>query len=279
MTPGSPDDPRRPTPRRETPPPTVLAWAQSLAGRVDSASGGDLAGAYLHGSAVLGGWRPDRSDVDVLFVAGREPSAGRLAVMADALTAVAPGCPGTGLECSVVTAAYARRPTQPWPFVLHVRAEAGGALGIRVVHGDTVAGDEDLLMHYVVCRSTGWALHGRPPRELIGEVARPAILGYLADELGWGLANAPEPYAVLNACRALVFAADGRIVGKVAGGQAALDRGLGPAAVLRRAPDQQLGRRPVQPPAADAAAFVTGTAAALRATARPARPDAPRTSS
>ena len=101
----------------------------------------------------------------------------------------------------------------------------------------------------------------------LGPVARPLILGYLADELGWGLAHAPECYAVLNACRALVFLADDSIVSKVAGGLTALDRSLAPPRLVRDALDQQQGRAPEQPPGPAAVSFVTGTAAALRAAA------------
>jgi hypothetical protein len=164
----------------------------------------------------------------------------------------------------VVTARQSRQPGAPWPFVLHVKAGAGP---VRVVRGNESAGDRDLLMHYAVCRAAGWSLHGPPPQELIGGIARRVILGYLADELGWGLDHAPEPYAVLNACRGLVFAADGQLVSKITGGRVALRRGLGPPAVVRRALDQQRGRRPERPPAADATAFVVATAAALRAAA------------
>ena len=102
------------------------------------------------------------------------------------------------------------------------------------------------------------------------------ILGYLADELGWGLAHAPECYAVLNACRALVFLSDGTIVSKVAGGLAALDRASAPPGLVRDALDQQQGRTPERPPGPAAISFVTGVAAALRAAAagRPAAPPA-----
>jgi Domain of unknown function (DUF4111) len=247
----------------------VVSWAERLTGLVDQASGGRLRAAYLHGSAVLGGWLAGRSDVDAMFVTCADLPAASVAAVAEVLTAGAADCPGTELECSVVTAGQARRPGAPWPFVLHVRSGAGAP---RVVRGDGSAGDRDLLMHYVVCRAAGWPLHGPPPRQVIGAVPRPVILGYLADELDWGLENALEPYAVLNACRALVYAADGTIVSKIAGGDAALGRGLAPPAIIRRALDQQLGRRPEQATATDAAAFVTATAATLRRGTNDLRP-------
>src|SRR5262249_22660434 len=115
-----------------------------------------------------------------------------------------------------------------------------------------------------VCRAAGWAVTGPRPRDIIGAVPRPTILRYLADELDWGLRHASEAYAVLNACRAMVFLSDDAIVSKIAGGQAALDRGFGPAGLIRRALGQHRGHAAEQPPERDAAEFVHATAAALR---------------
>jgi hypothetical protein len=79
-------------------------------------------------------------------------------------------------------------------------------------------------------------------------VPRRAILDYLAGELRWGIEHAPEAYAVLNACRALIYLTDQQIVSKIAGGEAALRRGAGPAEVIQRALGQQRGSEPDRPP-------------------------------
>ncbi len=186
--------------------------------------------------------------------------------MAAVLAAPQPACPGTGLECSVVTAEQAAKPQPPWPFLLHVAHAPGGGQP-KIVKGAQHPGDPDLLMHYTVCRAAGWPVYGPEPPALIGSVPRPVILGYLAGELGWGLQHRGEAYPVLNACRALVFLADGRIVSKVAGGRIALARGLGPAGVLRRALDQQQGGAPPLAVGQDAREFVLAAAATLRSAA------------
>ncbi len=241
-----------------------LRYAGRLTVLVADRCAGSLEAAYLHGSAALGGWVPERSDVDILFVIADDITGPALTAAAALLAAPGIDCPGGGLECSVVTASQAGRPTAPWPFVLHVSPAAGGP---RLVRGDAMPGDPDLLMHYAVCRAAGRPLLGPPARSQLGPVARPAILGYLADELGWGLAHAAECYAVLNACRALVYLADDAIVSKVAGGLTALDRSLAPPGLVRDALDQQQGRAPERPPRPAAVSFVTGAAAALRAAA------------
>src|SRR5262245_53745262 len=71
-----------------------------------------LTAAYLHGSAVLGGWLAERSDVDILFVVADDAVAAA-PVMAELLLNAAAGGPGRGLECSVVTAGQAARPAPP----------------------------------------------------------------------------------------------------------------------------------------------------------------------
>ena len=259
------------------PPDQVLSYARLVTGRIRGGLGGRLLAAYLHGSAVLGGWRADRSDVDMLFVTEDGADSQDIDALSAALTASAAEAPGHGLESSAVTAGQAAQPRAPWPFLLHVAVDLAGPQdpgGARIVavRGDRQPGDPDLLMHYAVCRAAGWAVHGPGPRELIGAVPRPAILGYLADELGWGLEHGTEAYAVLNAGRAQVFLADGRIVSKTEGGRIALARGFGPPEVLRRALDQQQGRATERPAGEDAVGYVQAVEGYLRSAAEAAGP-------
>jgi Domain of unknown function (DUF4111) len=243
------------------------AYAVQLTSELAEACGGELVAAYLHGSAALGGWVPELSDIDLLFVmaragAGAASADVALARAGEVLLGSAARCPGSGLECSLVTAAAAGHPAPPWPFLLHVAAGPGGQ---ELIDGRGRAGDEDLLMHYAVCRSAGVRLHGPPPPDCIGPVGRPVVLAYLAAELGWGLDHAPECYSVLNACRALAFLSGERIVSKVAGGLEAIERGIAPAGLVQRALDQQQDRAPRRTPGPEATAFVLDVAAALRA--------------
>ena len=52
-------------------PPLVETYLERLADRVHEGRPLDAVGVYLHGSAVLGGFRPDRSDLDVIVVCAR----------------------------------------------------------------------------------------------------------------------------------------------------------------------------------------------------------------
>lgn len=243
-------------------PEAVLSYAQQLAAGLALLSGGRLVGAYVHRSAALGGWIPGRSDVDLLFVAAADFDDRTLDSVSAAVLTAAVDCPGRELEISVVTAAAAAKPAPPWPYLLHV--QAGPAQPGRVIRPESPShGDEDLLIHYAVCRAAGLRAYGPPPRQLIGAIPRRSVLEYLAGELRWGVEYGSEAYAVLNACRALIYLTDDRIVSKVGGGEAALNRGTGPADLIQQALGRQRGSLPDQPPGAHARTFVLAAAAVL----------------
>ena len=247
--------------------PVPAEVARRLADDLADVAGAELVAVYLHGSAALGGWVPGRSDIDMLIVAADDIGEPTLDSMVDAIVSLQrrrppDQWPALALEISIVAASAARDPGPPCPFLRHVVTDPGGQA--RIVKPDQERDDRDLLMHYVACRTAGYPAYGPPPGDLIGPIARADILCYLADELRWSIANAPERYGVLNACRARLYLTDGAIVSKIAGGEAALERRTGPADVISRALAQQRGSRSDRPPASDAIAFVEATAAMLR---------------
>ena len=109
-----------------------VRYAERLTALVADRCGGALEAAYLHGSAALGGWVAERSDVDILFVVADDIPEAAVSAVASLLAAPGAGGPGRGLECSVVTVSQARQPAPPWPFVLHV---GSGPTGPRMVGG------------------------------------------------------------------------------------------------------------------------------------------------
>ena len=224
------------------PNPALEAYAAEVAGRLRGVLGPGLVGVYLHGSAVLGGWRAPVSDVDLLgVVTGPLDPAAKRAV-AERLTDPGLACPAAhGLELHLITAATAAAPTRLPPFELHL-AFAPGPPGRRagypvnvpatkVVDGAGVAGDPDLLLYVAVCRRCGRALLGPPPAEVFGEPPRSWLLQGAAGELGWAAGRATFAYRVLTACRAWRFLEDGVLGSKVDGGRWARDRVADPALV------------------------------------------------
>jgi streptomycin 3"-adenylyltransferase len=80
--------------------------------------GDDLVGAYLHGSAVLGGFRPD-SDVDIIIVSERRTTADEKRRLIDLLLSISGARaslrPGRPIELDIVVESEVR----PWRYPQH----------------------------------------------------------------------------------------------------------------------------------------------------------------
>jgi hypothetical protein len=197
-------------------------YALNVASAMAALFGSQLAGVYLHGSAVLGGFDARRSDIDILAVCDDPMTPAQQSAAAEALSSQRLPCPARGLELSIVTLQAARHPTAEPAFELHLTTAPDD---IKIVYGQGRSGDADLVLHFAVCRGAGRLLGpGLPAAEVFGPVADDLILAQLAGELRWGAEHAPGEYAILNACRAWRFAADGALVSKADGGRWALDR-------------------------------------------------------
>ncbi|MET9658827.1 aminoglycoside adenylyltransferase domain-containing protein [Streptomyces sp. NPDC006510] len=217
----------------------------------------DLVGVYLHGSAVLGEFRADRSDVDVLAVATESGTKAAQQAMGELVARTAARCPGTGLEMSVITAATAAS-LGSCPFEVHIRTSATETV---IIPGSGHAGDPDLVLHCAVSREHALAVCGPPAFEVFGPVPADRVGAAIGSELRWALDHAGPTYAVLNACRALRFADDGQLCSKVDGGRWYLAR-RGDNAVVAAAIAHQRGGR-TGPTAPAAAAFVAAVCGQL----------------
>jgi streptomycin 3"-adenylyltransferase len=215
----------------------VRNFTSALADALANAATDDLVGVYLHGSAVLGDWSAPASDVDVLVVVDDGVTPTTAERLAEVLGADRE-CPGAGLEASVVEAGAASQPTAPWPFVVHATTTHNGR---KVVWGTPGTGDADLILHYAVARSRGWAAYGPEPRLVVGAVRDDVVASQFAEELRWAVEHAGASYAILNACRALCFRATGTLCSKTEGGNWARARGIQPELVQGALDDRRLG--------------------------------------
>ncbi len=202
-------------------PPPVETYLECMTERVHEVLQADAVGVYLHGSAVLGGFHPERSDLDVLVVCDRPLSADQRAGLCRRLDSAALAVPAAMLELSVVTAEACRHPVAAPPYELHVNTRAD-----RCVDG-TGRNDPDLLLHFAVARQVGRLLGlGPSPRRCFAAVPRQLVLDGMALELrdAAGDERAAPEYLVLNACRNLAYHRTGRMRSKVAGGRWVLAR-------------------------------------------------------
>ncbi|HYA08954.1 MAG TPA: aminoglycoside adenylyltransferase domain-containing protein, partial [Gaiellaceae bacterium] len=131
--------------------------------------GDDLLGAYLHGSAVLGGMTPS-SDVDVLAVSRRPLRAGEPRRLYDGLIAI------TRRPRTVELTVVVHDEVQPWRYPprrelqygewFRTEYEAGRDAGLYPVD------DPDLTTLLTIVLDRGVALHGPRPQELLDPVPR-----------------------------------------------------------------------------------------------------------
>jgi predicted nucleotidyltransferase len=159
----------------------VTAYVEELAAAGTRILGDALVGVYPHGSLLLGGWSPDRSDIDVLVVVSRALTASEKSALAAAWAEESLPCPAVGLELSVVLDTVVADPTPRSAFELHVTTAPEDR---KVVDGLGHPGDLDLVLHFAVCHALG---HPGFP-----EVPRPMVLAKVTDELVWGAQHNPS---------------------------------------------------------------------------------------
>ena len=207
--------------------PGLGAYPATVAAGLTRVLGPALLGLYLHGSAAMGGWSAERSDVDLLGVVARPLSRRAKREIAARLNHPSLVCPApAGLELSLVTAAVAADPPRRPPFELHVNTGPSPQTHL----GGPAAADPDLLIHFAVCRRAGVAVAGPDPVEVFAEPPRAWLLEQAAAELRWAVRQGNFAYRVLNACRAWRYLEDDVLGSKVDGGRWARARLADPAA-------------------------------------------------
>ena len=197
--------------------------AEGFARRSAEILGDRLVGVYLHGSAVMGCFNPDRSDIDLIVVVDRPlPDAVKKTYM-DMVTGFSAMGPAKGIEMSVVTAGVCRPFAYPTPFELHFsvmhlkwyREDPDGY--IRGMNGV----DRDLAAHFTVIRQRGRCLCGASIPEVFAPVpVRDYMDSILRDVSGAEEEIAEDPmYLTLNLARVLAYKEEGLVLSKREGGE------------------------------------------------------------
>jgi predicted nucleotidyltransferase len=94
---------------------TESAQVQSILQLVDDVFGDDMPGAYLHGSAVLGGLRPT-SDLDILVVLKRRTSAAERRALVEGLLDVSGARARRGPARPVELSVVVENEVRPWRY-------------------------------------------------------------------------------------------------------------------------------------------------------------------
>ncbi len=229
--------------------------ATSVTARLREALGSNLAAIYLHGSAVLGGFDPSVSDLDLLVLCEAPLSDAEVDAVATAVERL--DLPAKGLEMSVLTRSEAINPDLGGPrFQIHAAVEQGGTA--RRVDGRASGGDRDLILHLAVCRSSGYSLAGPAPEATLPPLPDAIVERAMIDEIGWARGAGDPVYLVLTAARASAFARNRRLVSKIEAGEVDAAFPVVRAALAR----QRGGASPIDP--ADARRYADEVEARLR---------------
>jgi predicted nucleotidyltransferase len=190
----------------------------------------DLVGAagrsvILHGSLSTGGFRPGRSDIDLLVVV----DGGLTDAQATALEGVVREAdlgPAAGIDLHVVTAEAAGRPARAPALELYLGRHGGSPIALEVER--RVAASSDLVTELSMALSDGRALAGASPDEVIAPVPAEWIIDRGRHWLTtWqSLTDDAEhaAFMVLTACRIWRFALERVHCSKPRAAQWALDR-------------------------------------------------------
>ena len=186
--------------------------------------GANLVGVYLHGSLVLGSYRPAVSDLDYLIVVRRPLTlVEKQDLMTVTLQQLWPLAPAKGLEFHVLVAGAVRHFQDPCPFDFHFSPAHWQAY-----HQDpqryltTMQGtDPDLAAHLTILQTYGQVLVGAPIATVFGRVPIAAYWASITADVAAApteIQQAPL-YLTLNLCRVLAYQQQRLILSKAGGGR------------------------------------------------------------
>lgn len=189
--------------------------------------GENLVGIYLHGSAVMGCFNSQKSDLDFIIVI-RDPvsNAAKRAYM-DRVIELNRQAPAKGIELSIVRENVCNPFVYPTPFELHFSIahlnwyQTDPDDYVEKMHGT----DNDLAAHFTIIYHRGQTLYGKAIRDVFAEVSRE----HYFDSIWGDIENAQEEitenpaYIILNLCRVLAYSKENLILSKLEGGKWGLE--------------------------------------------------------
>ncbi len=187
----------------------------------------NLVGIYLHGSAVMGCFNPDKSDIDLIVVVKEPPSGQIKREYMDMVVEQNTLGPAKGIEMSIVKRDVCNPFVYPTPFELHFsvahlnRYKDNPDDYVQKMKGT----DKDLAAHFTIITNRGRCLYGEPIEEVFGAVPK---VDYM-DSIYEDIADAADEmvnntmYLTLNLARVLAYKNEGLILSKKEGGQWALE--------------------------------------------------------
>lgn len=187
----------------------------------------NLVGIYLHGSAVMGCYNPEKSDLDLIVVVKESMTEAVKRSFMDMVVELNSKGPSKGIEMSIVKKSVCKPFVYPTPFELH----------FSVAHIDWYrkdlddyiskmkGEDKDLAAHFTIITHRGKCLYGASIKDTFAEVPTQDYI----DSIWNDIVDAEEEiidnpmYLILNLARVHAYLKDGLVLSKKEGGEWALN--------------------------------------------------------
>jgi streptomycin 3"-adenylyltransferase len=188
--------------------------------------GDNLAGIYLHGSAVMGCFNPGKSDLDLIVVVNEPVSDTVKKDFMDMVVELNESAPAKGIELSVVTRNVCDPFVYPTPFELHFSVAHLGWYRndpddyIQKMNGT----DKDLAAHFTIIRSRGQCLYGAPMDEIFSPIPKYDYMDSIRNDIAEAVDEIGDNtmYLTLNLARVLAYKEEDLVLSKKEGGDWAL---------------------------------------------------------
>ncbi|MDE5590391.1 MAG: DUF4111 domain-containing protein [Acetatifactor sp.] len=187
----------------------------------------NLVGVYLHGSAAMGCFNSQKSDIDLLVVVNGDIADEIKRRYMDMVVELNAYAPKKGIEMSIVRKDVCRPFIYPTPFELHFSNthlewyQTNPSDYIDKMNGT----DKDLAAHFTIIYHRGRCLCGREIKDVFEEVSRE----FYFDSIWCDIEDAEKEimenptYMILNLCRVLAYKEDELILSKQEGGKWGLE--------------------------------------------------------
>lgn len=187
----------------------------------------NLVGVYLHGSAVMECFNPEKSDIDLIIVVNHSlPSSVKKEYM-DMVVKYNGLAPAKGIEMSIVLKDVCNPFIYPTPFELHFSSvhlkwyEDNPQDYIYKMRGN----DADLAAHFTVINHRGSCLYGAPINLVFASVPNEDYMDSIWKDIAEAKVNIGKDtmYLTLNLARVLAYKKEGLVLSKKEGGEWALN--------------------------------------------------------
>ncbi|SEN36174.1 aminoglycoside adenylyltransferase domain-containing protein [Paenibacillus sp. OV219] len=200
-------------------------FLERMADRFKLVLGENVAGIYLHGSLAMGGFNPDKSDIDIIILAKKKLSKAETTELTKQLLLLHEELPsGRGIELSVVLEAIAADFVHPAPFEYHY---SDSHRERYQTDEDYMCGgfeDPDLAAHFTIIYERGVTIYGKPIQEVFKPIDRACYVQSIVSDIASAAGEIVDSpvYYTLNLCRVLLYLREGLVSSKKEAGEWAL---------------------------------------------------------